>query len=138
MTAVTVLNYLMGAVHVACGGCFAVFGTAFAGLLAGAASMDADVEDPEAFQAIAGFAGGVFVVVGIVIVLLALPAFLAGYGVQGRKQWGRILTIVLAVLSGLLVMLHAINLSPGVLLYGGYTIYTLVILLQPQYAEEFS
>jgi len=161
VTAVAVLNYVMGAINLTCGGLTAVAGLLFfsafnsmnaaidAELLELERQMQEQMDDGDmevTFEAestnygpeIMGWAGGIIVGVGIVIALLGLPSMLAGYGVQKRRPWGRVLTIVLAGLCCILALLHLINLSPFALLYGGYSVYVLVILLKAQYAEEFA
>jgi hypothetical protein len=64
--------------------------------------------------------------VGILIMLLALPGLLAGYGLLTGKSWGRILAIVVGVL-GLL------NFPIGTLI-GAYTLW---VLLQEDAAPYF-
>lgn len=64
---------------------------------------------------------------GLLFVVLALPGFAAGYGLLQRKEWGRILAIVVA-------FLHLINFPLGTLL----GIYTLWVLLQTSAGEYFS
>jgi len=162
VTAVAVLNYVIGAVNLSCGGLVTVAGFYFYSTLHSIDSqMNADFgEDwPQQMQEqiddrdteitfqmeshdfgleMMGWVVGVIVGVGIVIALLGLPSLLAGYGVQKRRSWGRVLTIVLAGFCCILALLHLINLSPFALLYGGYSIYALVILLQVKHAEEFA
>ena len=56
--------------------------------------------------------------VGILLMVLAIPGALAGYGLLKRKTWGRILAIVVGIL-GLL------NIPIGTLI-GGYTLWVLL------------
>ncbi len=52
-------------------------------------------DDPNAARILGfvGFAGASF------LIILALPGFLAGYGLLGRHRWGRFLAIVVAVID---------------------------------------
>jgi hypothetical protein len=57
--------------------------------------IGAVADDPEASRILGfvGFAGAAF------LVALALPGFVAGYGLLKRRRWGRFLAIVVAVLD---------------------------------------
>ena len=89
-----------------------------------------------------------------VIVIFGVPAcfsLLAGYGLIKRHEWARILSLVLAVLSGLLcgllVATHIESTDPRslgdlrslgyTLLFGFYAVFNFVILLNPRFAAEF-
>lgn len=63
---------------------------------------------------------------GLLFLVLSLPGFLAGYGLLQRKEWGRILAIVVACLN-------LLNFPLGTLL-GAYTIW---VLLQVSATEYF-
>jgi len=62
--------------------------------------------------------------VGVLLLCLALPGFLAGYGLLTGRSWSRILAIVVAVLG-------LFNIPIGTLI----GIYTLWVLLQPDSDE---
>lgn len=64
---------------------------------------------------------------GLLFLLLALPGFLAGYGLLQRKEWGRILAIVVA-------FLNLLNFPLGTLL----GVYALWVLLQTSANEYFA
>ncbi|TAH51261.1 MAG: hypothetical protein EYC68_11160 [Chloroflexota bacterium] len=64
---------------------------------------------------------------GIFFFVLALPGFLAGYGLLQHKEWGRILAIVVA-------FLNLLNFPLGTLL----GLYTLWVLLQTSANEYFA
>ena len=76
-----------------------------------------------------------------IIVVLGVLVLLAGYGLIKRRQWGRILSLVLAVLSGLLVAMFIKSFDPRLLgqtlFYGLYSVFNFVILLNPRFAAEF-
>jgi hypothetical protein len=65
--------------------------------------------------------------VGGVMVLLAVPGFLAGYGLLKQNEWGRILALVLAVLN-------LLNFPLGTLL----GVYALLVLLQTSANDYFA
>lgn len=43
--------------------------------------------------------GALATVIGFIVLLTSLPNLLAGIGLLARKEWGRILTLILAVLN---------------------------------------
>ncbi len=66
-------------------------------------------------------------VVGLLMTALALPGILAGYGLLRRRSWGRMLAIVIAVLS-------LLNFPLGTLI----GIYALWVLLQQDASRYFT
>ena len=68
-----------------------------------------------------------FFVSGLMCVVLSIPALLSGYGLMNRKQWGRILTLVLGAIS-----------LPSIPVGTAYGIWVFVVLLDKKYAEEFT
>jgi hypothetical protein len=67
------------------------------------------------------------IVVGIFLAILSLPGIIAGYGLLKRKEWGRILTLILGVLN-------LLNIPFGTIL----GIYTLWVLLNQEAIDIFS
>ena len=65
-------------------------------------------------------------VVMVVLILLSIPGIIAGIGLMKRKEWARILTLILSVLS-------LVNFPIGTAL-GVYSIWALV---QPEVIEQF-
>lgn len=65
--------------------------------------------------------------VGLVLVILAIPGLVAGYGLLTRKSWGRILAIVVGILS-------LINFPLGT----AVGIYTLWVLFQEEATDFFT
>lgn len=134
LTAVASLNYVMGTISLTCGGCYT------------------SLFIPEGPPRNPGVTL-VGLVIGLGFIFLSLPPFLAGFGIQRRKQWGRILSLILGVLGGILAVLFGVlavseflsSRPPGPfmivlsisILYGGYTTFVMVILLRPKYAAEF-
>jgi hypothetical protein len=64
---------------------------------------------------------------GMFCVVMSIPALLSGYGLMNRKQWGRIITMVLGGLS-----------LPSVPVGTAYGIWVFVVLLDKKYADEFT
>jgi len=127
---------IMGLITLLCGGGYAALGGQFI-LAGGGWFVQPDPNPWKQLGAWFGLGAVLFIAVGIVFVLLGIALLLAGLGVLWRKQWGRILTsivAVLAILLGLLwvsgvedVLQDATDLAVGVIqvLYG---ILALVIL----------
>ncbi|KAF0236146.1 MAG: hypothetical protein FD181_2961 [Prolixibacteraceae bacterium] len=65
-------------------------------------------------------------VISIVIIILSIPGIIAGIGLLKRKEWARILTLILSVLD-------LINFPIGTAV-GSYSIWALV---QPEIIEQF-
>ena len=74
-------------------------------------------------------------------VVLGVVVLLAGYGLIKRCQWARILSLVLAVLSGLLAAMFIKSFDPKhlshILFFGFYSVFVFVILLNPRFSAEF-
>ncbi len=86
-------------------------------------SIGAVTRDPEAL-AILSIVG---TWIGVVLAVLALPGFLAGYGLLKHAVWGRILALVLA-------LLNLLNFPIGTVL----GIYALWVLLQTSANDFFA
>jgi hypothetical protein len=144
VTAVAIVNYVIGALGVILGLLLAVMGSVimsmFMGAVQGEIANSGDPNSAEAAQAaglIGTFGTAIFVAVGVVFIISSCIMLLAGYGVQIRAHWGRILTLVLGgfnVLAGIVVLLV---LSPTAIVHIGYAIFVFVVLLNKQNAEEF-
>lgn len=84
--------------------------------------MGVAIQEPEAF--------GIMAIVGLIVAglltVMAVPGIVAGAGLLARKSWGRILAIVMGVLS-------LTNVPVGTLI-GGYVIW---VLLQEEAGEYF-
>jgi hypothetical protein len=82
--------------------------------------------------------GGLLACCGLVPLIWGGVLFMAGMGVLHRRQWGRVLGIVLGIISGGLALMSVMLGSPlGVFLYVGHSAFVLVVLLIPRYAMEF-
>ncbi len=133
--AVAVINYVFGGLSLTCGICTGAFGGSLMGLAFAAISNSSQV-DPEAKIGI-GIASVFVLAIAGIQVLVGLLILLAGYGVQAFREWGRILTIVLAIISALLGLMSLSSLSPFGLVQIGYAIFALVVLLNPNYTRDF-
>ena len=103
-TSKSVAVTVMGLVTLLCGGCYATLGSRL--ILDGAAWFVQSDPDPwKQLGAWFGLGAVLVIAVGIFFLLLAVPVLLAGLGVLWRKQWGRSLTSIVAVLAILLGLL---------------------------------
>jgi hypothetical protein len=147
VTLLAVINFVFGG-FAFLGGLVVMFaGSWFMGMM-GAAAADPGFQGQgpggqraaAQVQGIMGMGMAFFVIVGVVVLVVAVLYILTGYGLQQRRQWGRILAIVLGVLNGLGAACGLLSL-PGslfsIIINGAYAGLTLGVLFQPQYAEEF-
>lgn len=153
VTAVAVCNFVLGGLYAVCGvilmAAMGVVAKMFGGAIEEAAAKSGDPQVAKAaegggiFAMIAGFG----VAVGLcVLVVFALPLILAGVGVVKRRQWGRILTLVMGAILGLLGLISLFfSLKGGVgagivgdLILVGYGVLAYVVLLNAKNAAEFS
>ena len=110
---VAILQFVMG-------GLAALGGIALFVLIFGAGAVSGDRDAMLATGTCATIAGGFLLV-------LSLPSLLAGWGLLKRREWARILTIVLSVL-------HLFNVPIGTVI-GGYSLWA---LLQPDAKNYFA
>lgn len=89
--AVAIIHIIMGALGLL--GAIVVLAVFLLG--AGAATMSGDPDGPTA----ALFSGTCGTIVAVLIAVVSLPSIIAGLGLQKRKEWARILTIILSVLN---------------------------------------
>ena len=102
---VAILHIVFGGIFIAAALGIFVFG-------AGAAFMAAE----NSSDAVAG--GACMTIVATIIAVMALPSIIAGVGLQRRKNWARILTIILSVIN-------IFNFPLGTAL-GGYSLWVLL------------
>ena len=135
VTAVAIVNFVFGGLDLLCGLLVLVGGAAVAGLVAVAGHEGG--AGPEA-GTVAAVVGGLIIVFAVFQMLLGVPTILAGVGVLKRARWGRILTLVLGALSGVLAVFNLFSLDiRDAILHGGYCAMVYAILLNKQYAAEF-
>lgn len=97
-----------------------LFGMLLFGLLFGLSFLpDMDAEVPIILRTVG-------IGIGSLIALLSIPEIIAGFGLLRRREWGRVLTLVLAFLA---LVEFPIGTALG--------IYSLVVLLKSETAELF-
>lgn len=125
VTAVAILYLVQGILSLLC----------CAILSAGGAVLSKYLENHPAEQALTG---GLIFVLCVFIVVLSIPDFFAAYGVWHRQEWGRIVAIVLGVLNGVWALASIFWFDPFSFFTGtAICTFTLVVLLQSRYADEF-
>jgi len=89
-------------------------------------------------SAMTGMAGTLIMVIGVISIVLGILMIIAGVGVMQRKAWGRMLSLVLAVLAGVVAVLSLVQLNIiSVLLQGAYCAFVLIVLLNKDNTAEF-
>jgi len=119
-------------------------GMLFVGGLIGVIAVRANEDiDPDAATAV-GIASTIVIIFGIVALVICVLMVVAGIGVLKRAKWGRVLTLVLGGICGVLAILCLVSVLTGqggrignVLFYGGYCTTVFVLLLNPRFASEF-
>jgi hypothetical protein len=147
VTGVAVINFVIGGLVLLIGMC------GFLGVL---------VEASEGWRHGGGLAGREFAIVFIIILFIliwSIGAIIAGVGVISRRQWGRVLTLILGgiamvkTLSAIVLCVLFLSSVRGPvdddsflgfmllamlgLMYLGYGIWTYVVLLNSRYGAEF-
>lgn len=145
VTAVAIVNYIVGALNLACGAIAVCGGGVLAGVMGSDAVKQAqndpnlDAKSREAIQALGTVGGGVLIVIGVIAMIMAVPLIIGGYGVQRRQAWGRILTIILGGIMVLLALFALVNMNiPNFILNGAYAGFVLAVMLNPKFAREFN
>jgi hypothetical protein len=143
VTAVAIVNFILGTLQLLCGLLLAIGGGVVASFIK---STVAELPDQDAQQgaALAGILGGLIIIFGIAFLLFGLFVIIAGVGVMQRAQWGRIMTLILGGVAGIFAVLNLLSIFAGnfggivpVLLDGGYCGMVFAILLNKQHAAEF-
>jgi hypothetical protein len=110
---VAILQFVMG-------GLAALTGFALFAIIFGAGAISGDRDAMFITSTCATVAGGF-------LIILSVPSLLAGWGLLKRREWARILTIVLSVL-------HLLHVPIGTII-GGYSLWA---LLQPDAKTYFA
>jgi hypothetical protein len=152
VTAVGVVNIVLGSLVALLSMCILLGGLFFAGA---AADLNQFGPKPNPARGVFGLVGGLAIVMGVMILLYAVGLITSGIGVLHRRNWARILTLVLAGFTAVGALWHLVNLIqliginvPGtagvimsqllvLLLEIGYVVMAFTILLNSRYAEEF-
>ena len=128
VTAVAIVNFLMGIFKIASGTVL---------LLAIRYLRETSPPATAPIGAVAIFFYWMLVMVAVLIVVSGILSLLAGYGVIKRRHWGRVLSLVLAGLSGLFALRSAASLEFSFPVFGVYFVFVYIILLNSRFAAEF-
>lgn len=126
---------IIGLLTLLCGGAYTALGSSL--IFAGTAMA----KDP-AGKGLLEVLGGLLAVFGGALLLQGMPMILAGVGVLLRRQWGRMLTLLMAGLTGLwgLLSLGLSDKGAGYVAFGAaeilYAILAVVVLFK--HGAEFS
>jgi hypothetical protein len=162
VTAIAIVNFVLGGLSLACG----LFALLVGGVLTGMGSSTPKITikgnvDPEfaakfadEFNKASGSVGGSLALVGTLIMITSLltiawgaAAIPSGIGLLKRRNWGRLLSLGLAAAAGLMGLLSlvmvfmgapAINAIINLLLYGAYAGWVFFFLMKPAIRAEFS
>jgi hypothetical protein len=148
VTAVAIVNFVLGALNVICGVIFMVAFNTIAGYIFGAAAEAAKqqpgvtAQQQEQIQKASGLIGTLGTAAGILIggcsLIFGVLYILGGVGVLNRRSWGRILTIVMGIISAIFGVLSLFGGGiPNLVIYGGYAIFVLIVLFNSKNAAEF-
>jgi hypothetical protein len=146
VTAVAVVNFVLGGLGILCG----LLAFLVGGLLAGGGGEMVEKEmkrQGKEFKADGGLAtaGTIIMIASIIRIGWGAGAIVGGIGLLGRKQWGRTLCLALAGVAAVLALLdlyatfaQGFSNIVAVLFDGGYAAMVFIILLKPEVAAEFS
>jgi hypothetical protein len=148
VTLVAIVNFIVGGLTVLFGLLFMFLGPAAMAWAIGQASdatpAGATPEQAELAKKAAAAGGGILAAIagfiGVCYIIFGLPQIIAGIGVMNRKQWGRILAIVMGFIAAIFAVLNLFALPASIvslILNGGYALVTLIILFNSKYAAEF-
>jgi hypothetical protein len=150
VTAIGVINIVLGVLVILVSLCVGFFGLVVAGVAA-------DKQfGPNPARGLFGLAGVVALIVAVIVLLFGVGYVISGIGLLNRKGWARMLTLVLAGFTALGALINLIQLiqlvvggdfpgKPGqimvqllfVCLEIGYVVMAFAILLNNRYAAEF-
>jgi hypothetical protein len=142
VTAVAIINFVLGGLQILGGLLVVVLGGTLIAAFTGAAKQ-AGADAGQAGQA-AGMGFAIILGVALCIWIIGALFIFAGIGTLKRKQYGRIITLILAALFGVLALFSLIGIGANpvgaiiqILIYGGYCVFSYVTLLNAQNAAEF-
>jgi hypothetical protein len=144
VTAVAVVNFVLASLWVIGIIAAIIFGGAILSMFSSIAKSNPPANQVQAQQAqqavnAAATIGGIAIAVASTCFGIFAACFaVAGYGVLKRRQWGRIMTLVLGGLTAILALLSLLSLSPTVVVYAGYTAFVYIVLLNRRYGAEFA
>jgi hypothetical protein len=94
-----------------------------------------------------GFLGTLMMLISIVNIGWGAGAVTSGIGVINRRSWGRLLSMILAAVAGLLGIASLTTVFmgapvttalPNLLFYAAYAAWVFWVMLSPQYRREFA
>lgn len=140
VTAVAVVNFVLGVLWLMCGGCVTFGGGLVAGLGGIIPQMEngANREGAEFAGGVVQVVGGLVFALGIAYVVFGILVLVAGYGVLNRQSWGRTMTLVLGGLAAVLAILALMGsdfLNAPLLI--AYAVLVFAVLMNDRNAAEF-
>jgi hypothetical protein len=156
VTSLGTVGIVFGVLHIVGALVLCLTGTIFAGMFVGLGQLI--VNDPNGAAQPGGkqaqqqaadvcngfglFSGAVLVAPAVVYVLAAIGLLVGGWGTIKRRYWGRVILLIASPLVLLLdsasFMLNPISGAIAAVLALGYGIFTYIVLLMPEHADEFS
>jgi hypothetical protein len=77
-------------------------------------------------------------VAALMTLLFACPEFVAARGIWRRRSWGYTLALIVGVVDGFLALFGLLAGSIGfIVVFGGSSLFTVVVLFNERYADEF-
>jgi hypothetical protein len=156
VTAIAIVNFVLAGLSILMGLVFLLFG----GLVSSAGRMSNELEklasqelgkQGMAFQTTGvgssvAFVGTLIMILSIASLLWGAAAIPSGIGLIKRRNWGRILSLILAVVAGLMGLASVAPVFMGggfgtifgALLYAGYTAWVFLVLLRARVRREFA
>jgi hypothetical protein len=162
VTAIAIVNFVLGGLSVLAGACVSLGGLLFGGLSSAASNSKITVQgmtpeqaeqfrrDMAKLQAAAGgslaWVATLLVIMGIVSLIWGAAAIADGVGVLNRKNWGRMLALILAGIAGVLALVSIVLgiMGGGIpsfvngVLYLAYAGWVFSVMLNKNVAREFS
>ena len=162
VTAIAIVNFVLGGLSVLGGLCVSLSGVLFGGLSSAAKGTQVQVQGMNPQQAekfardmakLQSQVGGSFawlatvlVVMGVVILVWGAAAITDGVGVLKRRSWGRLLALVLAGVSAVLALIYLVLAFMGggamafinAALFVGYAVWVFIVMTKPSVVREFS
>jgi hypothetical protein len=85
-----------------------------------------------------GLWGGVFALIGVVLVVTSIFELVVAHGLWHRRLWGRVLALVMGAVNALYTLAAIYSGAVCIIFLNGFlSAYTFFVLFQPEYAEEF-
>jgi hypothetical protein len=156
VTSLGTVGIVFGILHIVGALVLCVTGTLFAGMFVGMGQLIVNDQNVAAqpggkqqqqqaadmCNGIGVFSGAVLIAPALVYALAAVGLLFGGWGTIKRRSWGRVMLLTASPLVLLLdsasFLLNPISGAIAGLLALGYGIFAYIVLLMPEYADEFS